>query len=123
MTLATDLMGLGMPAALAAVEGFQTGTIAGVGTAQGGSSPIVRAGFIYRATTSSGQTAVTLDSAYPLGGETIMINTTATAMLLFPPTGANINGGSANASFSVAQNKPVRILRFDATNFIVILSA
>lgn len=121
--LAVDLVGLGMPPVLADRVGWQTGTLTGAGTAQGGSSPIVRSGFVYRATTAASQTAVTIDSAFPLGEESVIHNTTATAMLLFPPTGGNVNGGSANASFSVAQNKPIRIIRFDATNFIVMLSA
>lgn len=126
MTASTsDLMGVGMPFPQALRLGWQTGTLTGAGTAQGGSSPTVLGGFVYRATTSSGQTAVTLgDTAqFPPGDQAIIHNTTSTAMLLFPPSGGNINGGSTDASFSVAQNKPVIITRYDATRFIVVLSA
>lgn len=79
--------------------------VTGVGTAQSGSAALT--GAINIVTTSVGQTAVQLPSKHPVGSPLVIRVTSATAALVFPQTGGSINGGSANASFSVAQNKPV----------------
>lgn len=118
-----DLVGLGVPPALAARLGWDPKAITGVGTAQGGTSPVVFAGTVNRLTTAGGATACTIDSAFPVGQMAIVQTISATTGLLFPPTSGVINNGSANASFSVAQNKTALIYRYDATNFVVILSA
>lgn len=56
-------------------------------------------------TTAVGETAVLLPANS--GAPVIVRVTSATAGLVFPPTVLGvINGGSAGASFSVAQNKP-----------------
>lgn len=81
--------------------------VTGVGTTQViGTTPVLT-GAINVLTTSVGQTAVLLPSKHPVGSPLVIRVTSATAALVFPQTGGSINGGSANASFSVAQNKPV----------------
>lgn len=63
----------------------------------------------------SGSTAVRLPKDHPVGSPIVIANhaATAVALLVFPPwnevtgaaAGGKINNGSADASFSVAQNK------------------
>ena len=97
--------------------------VTGVGTAQGGSSPTIYANTAILLTTSAGQTAVTIDSAMPIGAQLEVFTITATTGLLFPPTGCTIDQGSANASVSIAQNKGRIVRRTGATTFHTILSA
>ncbi len=79
--------------------------LTGVGTAQSGGTAIT--GAVNILTTSAGQTAFVLPSKHPVGSPVVLRNNTATAALVFPPSGGAVNGGSVDASFSVAQNKPV----------------
>lgn len=76
---------------------------AGIGTAQVGGATLT--GTVNTVTTAGGATAFVLQ-AHNAGRWVWVWNQSATAALVYPPTGAAINGGSANASFSVAQNKP-----------------
>lgn len=103
--------------------GMVPASVTGVGTAQGGSSPTISANSSNLLTTAVGQTAVTVDSAMPIGAQLEVFTITATAGLVFPPSGCTINQGSANASFSVAQNKGIILRRMSATAFNAILSA
>lgn len=107
MAKTSDLTGLGLPGALAAMLGEDVATLAGVGTAQSGAAQIATP--VVLATTSSGQTAFALPSgtANPgltaAGNEVVVFCTSATTALVFPPVGGTLNGGSS--SVSVAQNK------------------
>lgn len=94
-----------------------------VGTAQGGSSPVLLANRAYLLTTAGGATAATISSAVPIGGRLECYTITATTGLLFPPSGCTIDQGSADASVNIAQNKGRIIRRMSATAFNTILSA
>lgn len=118
--LTTSLMGAGMPAAQASQLGETIRSITGVGTAQGGSSPVVYAGDVALLTTAASQTACTIDSGFPVGAVAEVYNMTATAGLLFPPTGCTIDNGAANASVSIAQNRERRIRRVSTTAFVTL---
>jgi hypothetical protein len=75
-------------------------------------------------TTAAGETACVLPAKYPVGSPIVVRNNTATAALVFPPVGGAINGGSANASFSVAQNKPTIFLAApNGLDWVAVLSA
>ena len=123
MALTTSLMGAGMPAAQASQLGETIRSITGAGTAQGGSSPVVYSGNVCLLTTASSQTACTIDSAFPVGESAEVYNITATAGLLFPPSGCTIDQGSANASVSIAQNRGRKIRRVSATAFVTLYGA
>jgi hypothetical protein len=99
-----------------------TTAVTGVGTAQVGAAALTGAFNIV--TTASGQTAVVLPANYPAYTPLIVRVTSATAGLVFPPTGGTINGGSANASLSVAQNKPcVLMCADDGLSWIGVIGA
>jgi hypothetical protein len=116
--LGSDMMGLGMPYALANLVGDSIpAAVAGAGTAQSGATPLT--GTINQVTTASGQTAVLLPSTQPLGTSVNVYVSTATAALVFPPSGGSINEGAANASFSVAQSRLASFVRVSATKWLV----
>lgn len=107
--------------------GSPQATVTAVGTTRSG-SPTLDA-VVNLVTTSVGQTAVTLPTAGngtvgTTGTMMVVRTTSATAALVFPPSGGAINGGSADASFSVAQNKPtVFIPLANGIDYIAVLSA
>jgi hypothetical protein len=116
--LGSDMMGLGLPAALALLIGeIIPASVAGAGTAQATATPLT--GTINQVTTAAGQTAVVLPSTQPLGAAVNVYVSTATAGLVFPPLGGNINEAAANASFSVAQGRTASFVRVSATKWIV----
>jgi hypothetical protein len=121
MTLANDLTGLGVAPAVASALGFNIATLAGVGTAQSGGAAI--GADMTRVTTESGQTAVVLPSSMPLATPFFVFNTSATAALLFPPSGCAIDGGSADASVAIAQNRGRMVVRLSATEFRTVYGA
>jgi len=121
MPSAKDLIGVGVPAAQATVLGLTVTAKTGVGTAQATGTPITSNLSVL--TTASGQTAFRLPSNGIGGGPYIVFNTTSDAALVFPPSGGNIQGGSTDASFSVAQNKSAMFFKNTATNWVVNLSA
>lgn len=129
MAITPNLMGAGMPGAQASLVGFQpAATVAGAGTAQKTDSAALTAGNILplglnNVTTAGGETAVQIPSTMPLGGQMIVNVTSSTAALLFPPSGGTINGGNADASYSIAQNKPTLVIRVTSVIFIAIKSA
>lgn len=123
MALTSSLMGAGMPAGQASQLGDTIKSITGAGTSQGGSSPTVYAGDVCLLTTASSQTACTLDSGFPVGEVAEVYNITATAGLLFPPSGCTIDAGSANASVSIAQNRGRRVRRVSTTAFVTLYGA
>lgn len=121
MSTVQDFMGLGMPGPLANRIGNTPATLAGVGTAQTGAAAIQTA--LTNATTAGGATAFVLPSSASLGRAFYFFNSSATTALVFPPSGGNINGGSTDASFSVAQNKFVTFMRLSTTAWAANLSA
>lgn len=129
MAIIPNLMGVGFSTGQANALGYTpSATVAGSGTAQKTDSAAITASNLLAlglniVTTAGGATAVQIPSTMPVGGEMWINNTSSTAALLFPPDAGTINGGSANASFSVAQNKPVHVIRWTTVIFTAQLSA
>jgi hypothetical protein len=62
----------------------------------------------------------------PAGGaaDILVMNGQATnALIVFPPVGGTINGGSANASYSQAVSKCARYVTADGLNWYAMISA
>lgn len=120
MTSTAALMGLGMPDQQARRVGFSVATKAGVGTAQVGAATVTTNMTVL--TTAVGQTAIALPTTIPASGPIIISNFSATTGLVFPATGESINGGSANASVSLAQNATRIFYKVSATQWVSFLS-
>lgn len=122
MTTSADLLvQLTMSPPLARKLGNTIRTIAGVGTAQSGAANItVNAALL---TTSGGQTAFVFPTTWEVGDTVMVFNTSSTAALIYPQSGGNINGGSTDASVSVAQNTGVEFLKASSTAWKAIASS
>ncbi len=122
--LAVDLMGAGMPQEQAVRLGLSAlTTVAGVGTAQSGAGSIKKWTTNVLATTSSGQTALVLPSDAEIGQTFLVTNSTATAALVFPPSGGAINAAGADASVSIAENLARTFTRLSSTRWVSFLAA
>lgn len=122
MALAIDLMGVGLPQEQATRLGFSDlTTLAGIGTAQVGAAAI-RVNNIL-ATTAGGATAFVLPSDAELELPYLVTNSSATAALVFPPSGGTINAAAADASVSIAQNLARMFIRKSATRWVSFLTA
>jgi fibronectin-binding autotransporter adhesin len=98
----SKLIGMGEPAGLAKLIGNTVQTLAGVGTAQSGAKAVTVNNALL--TTSGGATAFVLSTDWAIGDEVTVFNTSATAALVYPPSGGAFDGGSTDASVSLAQN-------------------
>lgn len=114
-TSANALTQLGIADQAALKLGNTQRTIAGVGTAQTGAANItVNVALL---TTSGGATAFVFPTTWEILDEISVFNTSATTALVFPQSGGNINGGSTDASISVAQNQGVTFIKTSATDW------
>lgn len=115
------LMGVGLPDKLALKLGNQIATLAGVGTSQSGAKNITVNSALL--TTSGGATAFVMPTTWEVGDDVTVFNTSATAALIFPQSGGSINGGSTDASVSVAQNTGVLFRKMSSTSWRAIASS
>lgn len=116
MALAKDIMGGGFSAGQAkALQGnFQTVAAAGTSQATGAA---IRASNV-TVTSASGTNAVVLPNA-DIGDSILLYSSAATnALLVFPPSGGNINAAAANASFSAAAQTPYYFTKVSATQWL-----
>ncbi len=103
MVAATSkLVGSGVPPLHSRLIGNTVQTLAGVGTAQTGAKEIKVNNALL--TTAGGATAFVLSTDWAIGDEVTVFNTSATAALVYPPSGGAFDGGSTDASVSLAQN-------------------
>lgn len=119
------LMGLGMAPELARKEGFQIQTVTTSGTTQGSGTGVMTGngnrwvlGSFHAA-----NGALTLSSSADIGDIIVVVNITANAADIFPPTGGNINQLSANASAAIAANASVILMRTSSLNWSAVTGA
>ena len=112
----------GLPYPLAKHMGLTINTLSGVGTAQAGATPLSGSNFIIL-TTAAGATAFVLLPNLEIGSTQEVTNPGATTALIYPEVGAQIQGGGANASFSVVQNKVCQFTKIAALTWAANLSA
>ena len=120
MSTTADLMGLGMAAALAGRLGFTPATLVTTGTSAGTAAAIQTKLTIL--TTAGSQTGAILPSAASLGASYIVTNPTATAGVVYPPTGNTFNT-SASTSIAIAQYNTIIFMRTSSTTWCTIVSA
>jgi hypothetical protein len=102
MPSAAELIGLGEAPRLAGTIGNVQSAKTGVGIVQVGATPITTNFTVL--TVSGGNTACILPAASAGSGPYVVANASATAALVYPPSGGNINGAGANASFTIGIN-------------------
>lgn len=114
MTKPTDLMGLGLAAALAEALGFESSAVTCAGTAAGTATQIPTN--LAQLTAASSQTGAKLPDTY---GPVVLNTVSSTSAVVYPPSGT-INGA---ASLTLAQNKTAIFFRYSSTLWFSILTA
>ena len=101
MPTTADLMGLGMPAALAFLEGTTPVTIAPTGATQGAAASIAPGvGVVLFSASTTTANALVFSTAWPIGDYCIVVNVSAANPVsgaVFAPSGGSMNG-TANGS-------------------------
>lgn len=122
MSTVADLMGLGMPGALASRLGFTPTTLTTTGTSATTAAAITTKLTIL--TTASSQTGAILPATASLGGIFIVTNPTATTGIVYPDSGGTINGGTATTGGqNIAQNKTIIFVKVAALTWVSVLTA
>jgi hypothetical protein len=93
-----------------------SGAVSATGTTQGTGAVLTSMLNVVTSVTASSAEAVVLPSA-AIGVAVTVVNTTATALKVFPASGDVINGGSANASITLAPYATYQFVAKDTTNW------
>jgi hypothetical protein len=117
MATATQLISLGTPAELALRLGWTEVAVTTTAATQGTGLLRKPGKKIVTATIASAGHAITLPSDAEIGDEIIISNVTANAGVVFPPSGGNINGETADENVALAaQGSAGSIQRFVKLN-------
>ena len=101
MALKGELMASSLPAAAANKLGFDAqATVSAAGTTQGTATTLVSN--FSNVTTAAANSGVIIGRANEIN---VVINNGANPVKVYPPSGHAINGGSANAAFTVTNGK------------------
>ncbi len=121
MSIPRDLMGLGMPAALADRVGNATIAVTGTGTSAG-TAATLSGGHIYLLTSATSATGGIISSNMSIGSVWfISCATGATASgVIYPPSGATITNAS---SVTLAADKNMIVWRYSSTLLFHIILA
>ena len=119
----TKILGAGMPALAAAqISGDLQDNVTAAGSTQATATPVY--GDCVVVTTTAASTGVILSGpAFTQGDDCVVANLGASALLVYPPVGGQINALAVNAGFSVAAGKSALIFARSSTTFIAALSA
>lgn len=118
MASAADLMGAGLPGLAATLIGLTPVTLVTTGTSAG-TAAAINANFV-KLDTASSQTGAILPAAAGPGAFFVVFNPDSDSGVVYPPSGATINGGS---SLTVAQNKTAIFFKFSTTLWCSVLTA
>lgn len=124
MPTRASLTGIGMPAEHARALGytFPATSITAAGTTSANATAALAAqNFILM--TATGVDGIRLPTLPYQMTPTIVVNVSAAAGLVYPPTGGNFAGGSADAGISVPARKTIIIMRYSALGYSYNLSA
>lgn len=111
-----DLTSLGMPPALATRLGMRFAELDGSGTTQGAGA-VVYGGTYVGFFPAAGDTAATLDSAFPVGESCVVFNSGTVTGRLFPPSGGRLNSVTTNTGINIPPQTAVRVTMLTATVF------
>jgi hypothetical protein len=102
LSTTADLMGLGMPVALASRLGNTPQSVSGVGTIQAGAA-LLSGGSTFLITPTTGNMAFMISASTSTGRPIYLWNQSSSyTALIYPPNGGAFNGGSPNVSVSIA---------------------
>lgn len=97
--------------------------VAAAGDDQATATALTAAINVVTSATGTSADGVRLPADYAEGDLLLIVNATATALDVFPPTGGKINGGTANAAKALAANMSGLYVSLDGGNWGAVLSA
>lgn len=122
MAKASDLMGLGFPAAQAVALGLTSKAITAAGTTSADATACDAQNTFF-IMTASGSDGIRMSASAPLLTPIIVANTAAGNGKVYPHTGGKVNSGSTDAG-ETCNSTTVQIwVRYDATNWAAVLGA
>lgn len=118
-----NIMGAGVaPLVAQMINGTCTDSLIATGSTQ--ATALLLPSDVNVVITTAASTGVILAANPAPGDEIVVANLGANALLVYPPLGGTIQGGSTNAGFSVAAGKSAKfVARTGSLNFIALLSA
>lgn len=123
MSLAKDLMQLGIADQAALRLGFQTGTLTSAGTTNADAAVMNKAATLLQVT-GAATSGVKLPSDAEPGCPYIIANISANALVVYPPAGGNLNGDvTTTGGAPVAARATVMCTRVNNTDWAVIIGA
>jgi hypothetical protein len=103
MASSVALMGVGMPAQLAARLGMDPSNLTTTGTTQATAAKALTKNV--KLVTAGSQTGSIIPSTAEVGDVYYFFNSTATTGIVYSPTGSTLNGAASTTGQNVAQNK------------------
>jgi hypothetical protein len=105
--------------------GNKAATLTGVGTTQSGAAVLTMVSAdtganAWNLQPNSGNTAYVMDAGAPVGYTFMAFNPQSTTALIYPESGGTIQGGSANASYSIGQNITALFWKLSALTWVAI---
>lgn len=123
MATTNDLTGLGMAPELANYLGHTPDSVTAAGTAATTATVLRKnPGFVV-VTAAGSQDGVKFNDSWPIGRPVFVVNPSSTTANIYPPLGGNWNGGSTDATITLAQNKVRLFIRQSTTLCYSILTA
>lgn len=95
MSLAKDLMQVGIPDQAAIRIGYQTGTLTSAGTTEADAAACSATATLVQVT-GAASSGIKVSSSAELGRPYVYANISANAILIYPPTGGNFNGDTTS---------------------------
>jgi len=124
MSLAKDLMQVGIPDQAAVRLGFQIGTVTGGGTTSADANVIPAAATLVTVTGGAASSGIKLPASAELGVPYVLAHLGANTIFIYPPTGGQINGDTATTgTASLLSRSAAMCIRIDSVNWAVISGA
>jgi hypothetical protein len=98
-------------------------TIAAAGTTQATATAVTAGLTIVSSATGTTADGIRLPASWGIGECITIVNITAVALDVFPPTGGAINGGTADAAKALAENMSGEYTSLGSGNWGAVLSA
>lgn len=122
MTKTTDMMGLGFSWPQALALGFSNIAITAAGSTTTDATVCDAQNDVF-IMTATGADGIRMNTSSPLLTPILICNTSGSIGKVYPTSGGNFNGLSADAAISVGANKSLWVMRYSTNGWVSNLSA
>lgn len=124
MSLAKDLMQVGIPDQAAVRLGYQIANVASAGTTNADATVLLKSQTLVVLTSTGASEGVKLPADAELGVEYIIGNTSGNALLLYPPASGQINGDTATTgTVPITARGTTRAIRTGTNAWLAVVGA